>query len=492
MIKIRQLLTIVLVTHIAIAHALEPFTAVTGSPFTTGSGPSNVAFSPITTAGKLFAGLSNLQDDTVSIFEVDQDTGVFTAVSGSPFAAGDQPAAISFSPITQSGQLFVAVANQTSNTISMYEVDQNTGFLTPVSGSPYTVSGSNPHPEDIAFSPITSSNELFLATTNFNVGTVSMYSVNQTTGVLTQVAGSPFSVGSTQHERLAFSPLTSSNQLLLGLSKQRTTGNNVLVLTVDQTTGALSNQHTYNSLSNAADFAFSPIASGNLFAAVPIDYDGTIHMYTVDQSAPPSGGTLTATYGSPWPIGTGPTATAFSPLIDNTLFLAFPEQGALAIYTVDQTTGTLTQAPGSPLSVPTLINNNGVAFSPVTSSNTMFVAMNAQGTNRVYVYLISPVPTPPYPADITSTIQGSRLKNVFLLQTDFINYITWTTPYGVTSPVLYQIYRDSALTQLVATIPATDPLEYYDHDRNPCKTYTYYLTVTDENGDQFSIGNITI
>ncbi len=72
------------------------------------------------------------------------------------------------------------------------------------------------------------------------------------------------------------------------------------------------------------------------------------------------------------------------------------------------------------------------------------------------------------------TGQGCQTNSTFLLEEDLINNLTWSAT-GPSLPVSYQIYADAALTQLLATIPATQPLQFYVHNRMPNTTYNYYL-----------------
>jgi hypothetical protein len=81
---------------------------------------------------------------------------------------------------------------------------------------------------------------------------------------------------------------------------------------------------------------------------------------------------------------------------------------------------------------------------------------------------------------------------VFLLQTDYINNITWTAPATGTTPAAYAIYRDATLTQLVAIVPANGPLQYYDHDRNPNVTDSYYIVSVDASGNQSTANSVTV
>jgi len=83
--------------------------------------------------------------------------------------------------------------------------------------------------------------------------------------------------------------------------------------------------------------------------------------------------------------------------------------------------------------------------------------------------------------DAPQNFSGCKTRNRFLLQIDNINHLTWSAPSG-NIPASYAIYRDAALTQLVAMVPATGALQYDDHNRNPNVTYTYYIVSADAYG----------
>jgi YVTN family beta-propeller protein len=102
-------------------------------------------------------------------------------------------------------------------------------------------------------------------------------------------------------------------------------------------------------------------------------------------------------------------------------------------------------------------------------------------------------PTPPTPSILPpASVSGCKTRNRFLLQTDFINNITWTAPASGTAPVAYKIYRDAYLTDLVATVSASGALQYYDHDRNPGIVYSYYIVSVDGNGNQSTANSVTV
>jgi YVTN family beta-propeller protein len=110
-----------------------------------------------------------------------------------------------------------------------------------------------------------------------------------------------------------------------------------------------------------------------------------------------------------------------------------------------------------------------------------YIAINANGT-FAYVsnYSSNTVNTIALPS-FALTGQGCKTQNIFLAQTDLINKLTWNAT-GTALPVSYSIYRDAGLTDLIATIPAEPPLQFFDHNRAPNITYTYYLVGTNAVG----------
>ena len=64
--------------------------------------------------------MANEISGDISVFAVNQITGALTVVPGSPFAAGNGPRSVAYSP----DGLFLAVANQDSNNVSVFGVEQ--------------------------------------------------------------------------------------------------------------------------------------------------------------------------------------------------------------------------------------------------------------------------------------------------------------------------------------------------------------------------------
>jgi hypothetical protein len=140
-----------------------------------------VAFSP---SGGLLA-TANPFGGSVSVFSVDPSTGALTQVAGSPFAVGANPSpwSVAFSP---SGGLLATANNyyQTFGSVSVFSVDSSTGALTQVAGSPFAT-GPISGPLSVGFSPWGG----LLAVAD-GIDTVSLFSVDPSTGALTPIVGS--------------------------------------------------------------------------------------------------------------------------------------------------------------------------------------------------------------------------------------------------------------------------------------------------------------
>ena len=141
------------------------------------AGAQALAFKPA------FVYVANRESDTLSAHAIDANTGVLKAVAGSPFPAGEAPRAISTHP---SGR-FVYVVNEVSSNISAYAVDATSGVLTAVDGSPFRSVPPLFSPTSITtdasgrFAYVTS--RLANSTSNFALS----FSINGTTGALTQI-----------------------------------------------------------------------------------------------------------------------------------------------------------------------------------------------------------------------------------------------------------------------------------------------------------------
>ncbi|HZW95020.1 MAG TPA: beta-propeller fold lactonase family protein [Candidatus Eremiobacteraceae bacterium] len=74
----------------------------------------------------------------IAAFSIVSGTGALTPVPGSPFSSGTNPSTLAFA----NGFLYALNQPFTPNSsISGYSVNSNSGVLTPLSGSPFAISG---------------------------------------------------------------------------------------------------------------------------------------------------------------------------------------------------------------------------------------------------------------------------------------------------------------------------------------------------------------
>jgi len=493
---------------------------VPGQPFATGTTPSIVTYSPIASTGNVFAAVPNLNDNTVSVYAVDSSTGAFTPVPGSPFSTGTIPIWTAFSPVVN-GNLFAAVANEGANTVSVYQVDQTTGVFTPVPGSPF-LAGSGPlsvdfspvidgnlfaavanqgdndvtvyqvntttgvfitvgsfsagnGPTNATFSPITNNGQIFLAVANGMDNTVSIFSVNPASGNLIPVTGSPFAAPG-QPNNTFFSSIIAGN---LWLGVPQTGINSVAVFNVNQTTGVITeipgSPFPTGNLPLAGDYSFY---EGNLIAAISNFLSNDISIYNVDLAT----GVYTPATISPFPSGASTDGLDFSPIIQGNLYLAvtnftinqanvFQVQVTSTLPTVTSVSpnsgstqgGTTVVITGTNFTNVTAVNfGSNPASSFIVNSPTQITAISPPGTGTVditvttlagtsaisasdqFTYIVPPLLPPP-------SFTGVIKKNIFLDRSECYLQAKWTSS-PTPNIISYRIYRDNIL---IAQIPAT-------------------------------------
>jgi 6-phosphogluconolactonase (cycloisomerase 2 family) len=193
-------------------------TPVAGSPYAVGNQPSALAIDP----NGNFLYVTNYTDGTVSAFAIDTTTGALTAFSGAAYAAGVGPVAIALAPAG-----FAYVANAGAGSISWFTWNSTSGALAPISGTPTATTTS---PESLVVDP--SGSYLYAANVPGN-NAVTSYGITASTGALTLSSSTPGGAAALLPLSLAVDPaggyVYSANQ----------TSGTVSVYSVDPTTGAL-------------------------------------------------------------------------------------------------------------------------------------------------------------------------------------------------------------------------------------------------------------
>ena len=167
------------------------------STFATSPRPVSIALHP----SRNFLYVPNLTSNTVSGFSIDHTAGVLTpigtALPPTPVCASVSVCSNPIVAAVNSGGQFLFVLNQGSASpavpasISVFSIDQTRGLLTAVAGSPFAFASLvAPNPQFMAVSPT----QGFLYVSNGAAGNISAFAIGAS-GTLTELSGSPFSVG---------------------------------------------------------------------------------------------------------------------------------------------------------------------------------------------------------------------------------------------------------------------------------------------------------
>lgn len=237
------------------------------------------------------------------------------------------------------------------------------------------------------------------------------------------------------------------------------TGPNGIAITPDGKEGYVSNAGTDNI--SVVTFATETVVTRSV-GAVPTDPGITPDQAPVAyfSASKPTNDTVTfnasaslspvgtiATYA--WNFGDGtPVVTTISPTISHT----YAHAGFFDVtLTVTNTGGTST-----------------------TQRYTGQVTLNNGGPSATLTEEITIPPSPP------TNFKNRRCKNKFVAQTEYINRLTWTASTDPTV-VRYLLFRNG---RLIATLSASGPLKYNDHDRPKNKIDTYTLIAVNAMGIQ--------
>lgn len=281
-------------------------------PVPTGKIPVSVAFSSEIPDG-FFAAVANSGNNTVLVYQVCAETGIYYPLSGFLSPVGLNPQSVAFSP-NVSDNFLVAVANSGDNTLSVYQLNATTNAFilvaTPSTGK---------HPQSVAFSPLVSG-QLFAAVANFGDNTVTLYRVNISSGVFKKIATR--STG--RHPvSVAFSPEVSGGKLLVAVANSA--DDNLSVYKVNPKTGAFKRIGTPSTGKRPVSVAFSPDVLGRLFA-VAANYKGdNLSVYKVNSKT-----SVFKLIASP-STGKNPVSVAFSSVSGNNVFFAVANEGSNSV-----------------------------------------------------------------------------------------------------------------------------------------------------------------
>ena len=311
-----------------------------------------------------FAYVSNAGDGTLSAYSINPTTGALTALAGFPVGVPGS-GQIYETKIDPSGKFLYVVDDVASGKVYAFSINQSNGSLTAVAGSPFAAGSGS---QSLAFD-VTGS---YLFVANFNDATISAFSLDASTGVLKQLSTSPYSTlgANSQPSQIA----TIGNYLYVADFGTNT----VEFFTIAAGTGELARPITETPATTGpapAGLAINPSGSVLYTANSGAGQNRGISAFTVDSST----GALTSIAGNPLAI---PVAGYIS-IDPQGKFLFVPEANSitgsvgLAVYPIDATTAALGRAStGSPFATGT--NPYSVSIDP--TGDFVYVA-NDQSAN---------------------------------------------------------------------------------------------------------------
>jgi len=294
-----------------------------GSGFGGVTSPSSLAVEP----SARFAYVTNFTEETISAFAINQSSGVLTAIAGSPFPAPGNPVMLAIEP---SGK-YMYTSNQGTANVSGFAIS-STGAITALAGSPYP---SGPAPVAIIVDPAGK----FVFVANSAGPTISAFSINAATGDLAPVPGSPFAADFFPR---AFAIDPASKFLYAGIASSFMGDSTEIMAFSIGPTGALTTVPGSPFSAGRNPIALAVDRSGKYFYAGNTQ-DSTLSAFTID----PATGALSPMAWSPMPLA----GWAGNSTIDASGKFLYLGGMGVSGFLIDPATGGLTSVPGSPYPV---------------------------------------------------------------------------------------------------------------------------------------------
>ena len=280
--------------------------------------------------------VSDFTGSAIDGFGINGTSGVLTAINGSPFPVGNGNGPAGMAMDSAGKFLFLAHAN---DSIYVFARDADTGALT-VPGSSFAAGAM---PMKVVVHP--THDFLYASDYNDQLGGISAYTFDPTTGALTEIPGSPFLTQSNWPGPSGIVIEPSGKFLYVGLAGVVNANHYVVGFSIDAGSGALTPLPSSPFATGNGPLEIALYPSGKYLYAANF-HDSTISAFAIDSST----GALNPVSGSPFPTGTDPFALAIDP---NGSFLYTANQGTnnISAFSINSNNGVLTQISGSPFGV---------------------------------------------------------------------------------------------------------------------------------------------
>jgi 6-phosphogluconolactonase (cycloisomerase 2 family) len=272
--------------------------------------------------------ITNINAGSVSAYLIDESSGALQRNASSPFPTGHStPDSLTFDPTGK----FLLVANSTSASTSVFNVNTVTSALVPVPGSPFAAAANEIR---LAMHP----SGRFVYGLSSTPAQIDGQTFDGATGSLSSLPGFPVSLNSMGAMGLCISP----NGSFLYTSNPNTNLINSFQISNNGTLSPLST----TSLSRVSPVFLTFDTSGHFLFAV--NTAGAATGGSVSVLSASLSGELAEIPGSPFAAGSLPVSATFS---RGVLYVVNQNSGNLSAFAVNNGTGQLTQIKGSPYQV---------------------------------------------------------------------------------------------------------------------------------------------
>jgi 6-phosphogluconolactonase len=329
-----------------LAFTLDPSTGALGTPLEMTGPNQSLGMVPSVTLGHLY--VSDFLNDALDGFSINNASGALTPVSGSPLPVGTTPPGAGGLSNIPSGDFYLYAPDLNAGTVAGFTFDSVTGKLTPVPGSPFPAGNT---PVQAAQDDL--SKFLYVSNLNDSAGGISAFTIDKSTGALSPIPGSPFATGAAGSFPGPSAMVVNNNFLYVALAGTANPNNKIVAFAIDPTTGVLTTlpSSPFATGSDPLYIAFVPVTNVGFqaFLYTANVQDGTISAFTADVNT----GLLTPVNGSPYVSGTsvgGLAVSLFTGFITGPPFLyaADPQSKAVRAYAINGNTGALSPISGSP------------------------------------------------------------------------------------------------------------------------------------------------
>jgi 6-phosphogluconolactonase (cycloisomerase 2 family) len=424
---------------------LQVCAVTNGSGSVASAAITSIAVDCVTKVSK-FLYVTNPTANNVSGYTINASTGALTAVPNSPFATEPNPRYVTAEP---SGKyIYVSTLGNSTNPpqVSGFSLNGTSGVLTELASSPYPLSATNPPgPSTLAINlPALHPSGLF-GYLSIPIPTATLYgaALNTSTGDLSEIAGFPKSVGFDGQ-----TPAIDSTGKYLFLATDASAGasGTITGYQVSTPSGVLTPNGT--PVSTGGTNPAAALTPDNKFLIVINQTSSTIAVMAVD-----SAGTLSMV-GSPvatgGAAGTRPSGIFMYSRRLSVVYVGLsgtgpsPPAPSVAAFAFNATTGALTPLAGSPYS------SNGATLFPWLSATGKFLYQVNGSNGTIQRYLIDQTTGVPTlasdvttPADVPFVLIGDPSGRYA--------YVTSTTGASVSS---YSVDQTTGALTLVNTLPA--------------------------------------